>query len=76
LYNASHGELVDGYNYEESQKIIWDLIDWATQDKYVFTMNWESRGDMIMVRPLSLSYPRTLSLVCVECLCDSGIIVL
>ena len=53
MYNASHGELVDGYNYEESQKIIWDLLDWATQDKYVFTMNWESPGDMIMVSPLA-----------------------
>jgi alpha-ketoglutarate-dependent 2,4-dichlorophenoxyacetate dioxygenase len=49
LYLASHGEEVIGYNYEDSQKIIWDLIDYTTQDKYVYTVNWESKGDMVMV---------------------------
>jgi len=39
MYLASHGEMVVGYNYEESQMVDWDLIDQATQDKYVSTLN-------------------------------------
>ena len=41
-----------GYNYDDSQKIIGDLIDYCTQDKYVRTINWESKGDLVMVLPL------------------------
>jgi alpha-ketoglutarate-dependent 2,4-dichlorophenoxyacetate dioxygenase len=51
LYLASHGEEVIGHNYEDSQKIICDLIDHATQEKYLYTANWENVGDMVMVYP-------------------------
>src|SRR5271170_2760310 len=49
MYLASHGEEVIGYNYDDSQKIIWDLIDYCAQDKYKYTINWESKGDLVMV---------------------------
>ena len=29
--------------------MIGDVIDYCTQDKYVHTINWESKGDLVMV---------------------------
>ncbi|KAI0144705.1 putative alpha-ketoglutarate-dependent 2,4-dichlorophenoxyacetate dioxygenase [Pestalotiopsis sp. NC0098] len=47
LYLAAHAKLVVGWSLEESQKLIWDLIDHCTQPKYVFSMEWLDGGDMV-----------------------------
>ncbi|KAJ5658669.1 alpha-ketoglutarate-dependent 2-4-dichlorophenoxyacetate dioxygenase [Penicillium longicatenatum] len=47
LYLAAHAKMVLGKNFEESQKLIWELIDHCTQPKYVFSMEWKQGGDMV-----------------------------
>ncbi|KAF4881854.1 Alpha-ketoglutarate-dependent 2,4-dichlorophenoxyacetate dioxygenase [Colletotrichum fructicola] len=47
LYLAAHAKLVLGRSFEQSQKLIWELIDHCTQPKYVFSMEWLDGGDMV-----------------------------
>ncbi|KIY01093.1 uncharacterized protein Z520_02645 [Fonsecaea multimorphosa CBS 102226] len=47
LFLAAHAKLILGWSFEESQKLIWDLIEWCTQPKYVFSMEWLDGGDMV-----------------------------
>ncbi|KAK1675860.1 putative alpha-ketoglutarate-dependent 2,4-dichlorophenoxyacetate dioxygenase [Colletotrichum godetiae] len=47
LYLAAHAKLVVGRGVEESQKLIWELINHCTQSKYVFSMEWLEGGDMV-----------------------------
>ncbi|ODN92755.1 hypothetical protein L198_05549 [Cryptococcus wingfieldii CBS 7118] len=47
LYLAAHAKQVVGWDLEKSQKLIWELIDWCTQPKYVFSMEWHDGGDMV-----------------------------
>ncbi|QGA17439.1 hypothetical protein EYB26_005110 [Talaromyces marneffei] len=47
LYLAAHAKLILGQSFEESQKLIWELIDHCAQPKYVFSMEWLSGGDMV-----------------------------
>ncbi|KAH8895330.1 putative alpha-ketoglutarate-dependent 2,4-dichlorophenoxyacetate dioxygenase [Thozetella sp. PMI_491] len=47
LYLAAHAKTVLGRSFEDSQKLIWELIDHCTQPKYVFSMEWLSGGDMV-----------------------------
>ncbi|WVQ74840.1 hypothetical protein IAR50_004447 [Cryptococcus sp. DSM 104548] len=47
LYLAAHAKKVVGWEYEKSQKLIWELIEWCTQPKYVFSMEWRDGGDMV-----------------------------
>ncbi|EED24625.1 alpha-ketoglutarate-dependent 2,4-dichlorophenoxyacetate dioxygenase, putative [Talaromyces stipitatus ATCC 10500] len=47
LYLAAHAKLILGWSFEESQKLIWELIDHCTQSEYVFSMEWLSGGDMV-----------------------------
>ncbi|ODN78877.1 hypothetical protein L202_04413 [Cryptococcus amylolentus CBS 6039] len=47
LYLAAHAKQVVGWDHEKSQKLIWELIDWCTQSKYVFSMEWHDGGDMV-----------------------------
>ncbi|KAF2711204.1 putative alpha-ketoglutarate-dependent 2,4-dichlorophenoxyacetate dioxygenase [Pleomassaria siparia CBS 279.74] len=47
LYLAAHAKTVLGRSLEESQKLIWELIDHCTQPKYVFSMEWLDAGDMV-----------------------------
>ncbi|KAJ5553865.1 hypothetical protein N7513_003824 [Penicillium frequentans] len=47
LYLAAHAKMVLGRNFEDSQKLIWELIDHCTQPKYVFSMEWKQGGDMV-----------------------------
>ncbi|KAJ5150910.1 alpha-ketoglutarate-dependent 2-4-dichlorophenoxyacetate dioxygenase [Penicillium canariense] len=47
MYLAAHAKRVLGKGFEESQKLIWELIDHCTQPKYVFSMEWLSGGDMV-----------------------------
>ncbi|KAF4633767.1 hypothetical protein G7Y89_g4355 [Cudoniella acicularis] len=47
LYLAAHAKGILGRSFEESQKLIWELIDHCTQPKYVFSMEWLEGGDMV-----------------------------
>ncbi|TYJ56097.1 hypothetical protein B9479_003207 [Cryptococcus floricola] len=47
LYLAAHAKQVVGWDLEKSQKLIWELIHWCTQPKYVFSMEWHDGGDMV-----------------------------
>ncbi|KAK9424998.1 putative TauD/TfdA-like domain-containing protein [Seiridium unicorne] len=47
LYLAAHAKRVLGRSFEESQKLIWELIDHCTQPKYVFSMEWLDGSDMV-----------------------------
>lgn len=47
LYLAAHAKQIIGKDLEESQKILWDLVDWCTQPQYVFSMEWLHGGDMV-----------------------------
>ncbi|KAH8678632.1 putative alpha-ketoglutarate-dependent 2,4-dichlorophenoxyacetate dioxygenase [Tricladium varicosporioides] len=47
LYLAAHAKTILGMSLKESQKLIWELIEWCTQPKYVFSMEWLSGGDMV-----------------------------
>ncbi|RDW62411.1 hypothetical protein BP6252_11844 [Coleophoma cylindrospora] len=47
LYLAAHAKTVLGRSLEDSQKLIWELIDHCTQPQYVFSMEWLSGGDMV-----------------------------
>ncbi|KAJ5687874.1 hypothetical protein N7536_010493 [Penicillium majusculum] len=47
LYLAAHAKRIVGKGIEESQQLIWELIEHCTQSKYVFSMEWLSGGDMV-----------------------------
>ncbi|KZF19675.1 putative alpha-ketoglutarate-dependent 2,4-dichlorophenoxyacetate dioxygenase [Xylona heveae TC161] len=47
LYLAAHAKLILGRSLEDSQKLLWELIEHCTQPKYVFSMEWLSGGDMV-----------------------------
>ncbi|KAJ5627700.1 hypothetical protein N7490_009928 [Penicillium lividum] len=47
LYLAAHAKRILGRSLQESQKLIWELIDHCTQPKYVFSMEWRQGGDMV-----------------------------
>ncbi|GAA6056374.1 hypothetical protein JCM3770_005977 [Rhodotorula araucariae] len=47
---AAHAKRVvqpEQWDLEKSQKLIWELIDHATQPKYVFSAEWHAPGDLI-----------------------------
>ena len=39
LYHAAHAKLILGWSFEESQKLIWELIDHCTQPKVLYQMS-------------------------------------
>ncbi|PWY84782.1 putative alpha-ketoglutarate-dependent 2,4-dichlorophenoxyacetate dioxygenase [Aspergillus heteromorphus CBS 117.55] len=47
LYLAAHAKQIVGWSFEDSQKLIWELIDHCTQPQYVFSMEWLQGGDMV-----------------------------
>jgi alpha-ketoglutarate-dependent 2,4-dichlorophenoxyacetate dioxygenase len=48
LYIAHHAHHIDGLPKEEGQELIRDLLHHASQDKYVFQVDWENNGDIII----------------------------
>ena len=48
LYVTSYMYCMEGMTPEESAPIIKKLLDHATQEKYVYTVEWKNVGDMIM----------------------------
>ncbi|KAF2165858.1 hypothetical protein M409DRAFT_55238 [Zasmidium cellare ATCC 36951] len=47
LYLAAHAKKIAGRSFEDSQKLIWELIEHCTQPEYVFSMEWLAGGDMV-----------------------------
>lgn len=55
LYIASHAYNIQGKTKAESQPLIQRLLKHASQDKYVFTVEWQNNGDVAMW----VSFPST-----------------
>jgi alpha-ketoglutarate-dependent 2,4-dichlorophenoxyacetate dioxygenase len=57
LYIASHAYSIQGKCKAESQPLIQRLLAHASQEKYVFRVNWQNNGDVVMwVSPLTSTY--------------------
>jgi alpha-ketoglutarate-dependent 2,4-dichlorophenoxyacetate dioxygenase len=48
MYIAAHAYHIDGWTKEESQPVIADLLRHASQDKYIFRVDWENDGDIVI----------------------------
>jgi alpha-ketoglutarate-dependent 2,4-dichlorophenoxyacetate dioxygenase len=48
LYIAHHAHHIDGLSQEESEQVIKQLLQYATQSKYTFEVEWENDGDIII----------------------------
>jgi Taurine catabolism dioxygenase TauD, TfdA family len=48
MYVAAHASHVVGWPKEEGFKLIWELIDFATQPDYVLHVAWENPGDLVI----------------------------
>jgi hypothetical protein len=48
MYIAAHASHVVGMDKEEGFKLIWELIDHATQPKYMLKVNWIGPGDLVI----------------------------
>jgi alpha-ketoglutarate-dependent 2,4-dichlorophenoxyacetate dioxygenase len=48
LYIAHHAHHIEGMEIEEGQKLIRQLLKHATQDQYIFEVDWEDNGDIII----------------------------
>ncbi|ORY56908.1 uncharacterized protein BCR38DRAFT_478547 [Pseudomassariella vexata] len=48
LYLAAHAKRIVGWGMKESQKLIWELIEWCAREEFVFSLEWgEEGGDMV-----------------------------
>jgi hypothetical protein len=48
MYVAAHASHVVGWPKEDGFKLIWELIDHATQPEYVLHVAWENPGDLVV----------------------------
>ncbi|HEY8510271.1 MAG TPA: TauD/TfdA family dioxygenase [Steroidobacteraceae bacterium] len=48
LYIAAHASHIVGMPVEEGRKLINELIEFATQPKFVLSVRWESPGDLVI----------------------------
>ena len=74
LYIASHSYQIEGFDKEVSQELIDKIINFCTQEKYIYSHNWK-KGDVLIWderstlhrgRPWPYSEPRTLNSICVS----------
>ena len=47
LYVAAHARDIVGMDREEGRKLLRELIEWATQPQYIFSVQWHS-GDLVI----------------------------
>ncbi len=74
LYIASHACGVVGMESKSALRLIGDLIDWVTQEKYVYTHHWQKddvliwdeRAVLHRGRPWNYREARTLSSICIS----------
>jgi alpha-ketoglutarate-dependent 2,4-dichlorophenoxyacetate dioxygenase len=48
LYIAAHASHIVGWPVEEGRKLITELIEFATQPQFVFTLKWHGPGDLVI----------------------------
>lgn len=81
LYIASHAHAVKGMSKAKGQALINELIDWATQDHYVYThrwqpgdvLVWDERATLHRGRPWPYDEERTLTSLCVSAQDNDGL---
>ena len=81
IYIASHAYKVEGFSKSDSQKIINEIIDFATQKENVYAHTWQ-KGDVLIWdersilhrgRPWPYQEPRTLASICVSLSPEDGL---
>ncbi len=74
IYIASHSYQIEGMSEFDSQKIITEIINFCTQDEFVYSHRW-SLGDVLIWdersilhrgRPWPYQEPRTMASICVS----------
>ena len=73
LYIASHAYAVDGMGEDEGAKLITELMNFVTQDEYVFShtwnvgdvLIWDQRAVLHRATPWNYDEPRKLTSLCV-----------
>lgn len=81
LYIASHAFKVDGYNEEESQALLDELMAFCTQPEFTYShqwavgdvLIWDQRAVLHRGTPWPYEQPRTLSSICASVTEDDGI---
>lgn len=81
LYIASHAYAVDGLNEEDGQNLISELMDFVTQDEYVFShpwnvgdvLIWDQRAVLHRATPWNYDEPRKLTSLCVSARAVDGL---
>jgi alpha-ketoglutarate-dependent taurine dioxygenase len=48
MYISGHVQDFVGMSEKESQELVWELIDHATQPKYFWECTWSGPGDLVM----------------------------
>lgn len=48
LFSTTYVHHIDGMSFEDSQVLVKQLLDHASQPKYICRVTWENDGDMIM----------------------------
>ena len=48
LYIAAHAHHIEGLQEDESEKLLKELMDHATQEKYCMSVTWKNPGDMVI----------------------------
>ncbi len=80
LYIASHANGVVGMKQEEALDLIQALIEWCTQDQYVYRHMWK-KGDVLIWDERATMHPgvpwnyeeaRTLSSICISATAEDG----
>ena len=83
IYVASHAFKIEGITELDSEKVISEIIEFCTQEKYVYShiwtvgdvLIWDERAILHRGRPWPYSEPRTLASICVS-LSDKDILAL
>ena len=48
LYIAAHAHHIEGLPAEQSSELLKELMDHATQDKYMMSLQWRQPGDLVI----------------------------
>ncbi|WP_204112498.1 TauD/TfdA dioxygenase family protein [Shimia biformata] len=81
LYVASHSFAVDGYDKEDGAALIDDLIEFCTQERYVYShkwrvgdvLIWDQRAVLHRGTPWPYDEPRKLTSICVSASDEDGV---
>jgi alpha-ketoglutarate-dependent 2,4-dichlorophenoxyacetate dioxygenase len=48
LYVTSYAHCIEGMPIEDGQKLLKELLEYITKDEYIYTLEWESPGDLVI----------------------------